>query len=216
MGGLTQRAGESDRVTAGEPADGGRAAGRDDLPAAAVSGTPRLAAPDEVTAVDVTVEAVAVDEAEAVAGSFDAVFTAEYRQMVRLAVALCGNVAASEEVVQDAFAAAWPRWATLDRPGAYVQRAVVNGATDLGRRRVRRRERDRSLRVVGDTHAAPPADPLWDVIDALPTRQRQAVVLRYFVDLTVPEIAGLMGRPLGTVKSDLHRALTTLAEEVER
>lgn len=156
----------------------------------------------------------AVTTNESAERAFDAVFTAEYAGLVRLATVVCGDPAVAEEVTQDAFAAAWRRWDRLDRPGAYVQRAVVNGAVDATRRRGRAERRDRSLRVVAPTSSPPPTDPLWDLLDALPPAQRQAVVLRYHADLTVPEIAELLGRTLNTVKSDLHRAMRTLAKEL--
>ena len=145
---------------------------------------------------------------------FDAVFAAEYVALVRLATAMCGDVGIAEEVTQEAFTSAWRRWSQLDRPGAYLRRSVANGAIDASRRTGRGERRDRDLRVVTATVAAPPTDPLWDVLDALPDRQRVAVVLRFYADLTVPEIADVVERPLNTVKSDLRRALAALQKEL--
>lgn len=146
--------------------------------------------------------------------TFDAVFAREYVLLVRLATAVCGDVGAAEEVTQEAFTAAWRRWDQLDRPGAYLRRAVTNGAIDATRRRGRSDRRQRDLRVVTAVTVEAPIDPLWDLIDALPDVRRAVVVLRFYADLTIPEIAEITGRPLNTVKTDLRRALATLAAEL--
>ncbi len=146
--------------------------------------------------------------------AFDAVFAAEYVPLVRLATAVCGDVGVAEEVTQEAFTSAWRRWDRLDRPGAYLRRAVTNGAIDATRRRGRSDRRQRDLRDVTPVTADAPTDPLWDLIDALPDVRRAVVVLRFYADLTIPEIAEIVERPLNTVKTDLRRALSTLSKEL--
>jgi RNA polymerase sigma factor (sigma-70 family) len=147
---------------------------------------------------------------------FDEVFAREYRGLVRLATVMCGDSAAAEEVVQDAFTAAMPRWATLERPGAFLQRSVVNGAIDVTRRR--RRTAGHEVVDVDATVSDPePSDQrLWAALDDLPDTQRSAIALRYYLDLPLAEVSAVLDRPLNTIKSDLRRALATLAKEVPR
>jgi len=151
--------------------------------------------------------------AAALDGSFEALYHAEYGVMVRLAGLLLDHGGQAEEVVQDAFARVYVRWNRLERPGAYLRAAVVNGARDVLRRRTlaRRRPAER----VPDAYD--PADEgLADALRALPPRRRAAVVLRYYADLPEAEIAAALGVRPGTVKSMLHRSLIQLREVVER
>ncbi|MDE0216014.1 MAG: SigE family RNA polymerase sigma factor, partial [bacterium] len=72
--------------------------------------------------------------------TFDDLYRREYEPMVRLARGLVDTMELAEEVVQDAFAKVLDRWGRLDRPGAYLRTAVVNGArSELRKREVRRR-----------------------------------------------------------------------------
>jgi RNA polymerase sigma-70 factor (sigma-E family) len=134
-----------------------------------------------------------------------------YADMVRLAFLLTGSPEVSQDVVQDAFVAMHRSWSRVREPRAYLRRAVVNGCTSHHRRRFR--ERARPLVVRPD--AALEADELFDVLAALPDRQRAAVVLRYWHDLDEQQIADALGCRPGTVGSLLHRALARLREVIE-
>ena len=145
-------------------------------------------------------------------GSFEWLYRAEYAAMVRVAALLVGGGGQAEEVVQDAFAKVYQRWGRMERPGAYLRAAVVNGARDvLRRRRV-------ALRRPPDPApaSAEPPDHLSDALQSLPPKRRAAVVLRYYADLPEAEIAAVLGVRPGTVKSMLHRSLNQLREVVER
>ena len=61
----------------------------------------------------------------------------------------------------------------------------------------------------------PEIDELWVAITTLPHKQRQLLVLRFYEDLPVDEIAALLGRPVGTVKAQIHRAVRTLKNHLE-
>lgn len=152
------------------------------------------------------------DEA-AVQESFDDFYRRSLQPMVRLAFLLTGGSAAAEELVQEAFIRMHRRWASIDYPGAYLRRAVINGASSH-RRRTALEAR------VGVEHRLealqPGGDELRDAIAKLPYRQRAAVVLRYYVDLPEAEIAEALGCRVPAVKSLLHRALKDLREVVER
>jgi RNA polymerase sigma-70 factor (sigma-E family) len=143
-----------------------------------------------------------------------------YRSLVRLAALLLDDVGTSEEVVQDAFVKmqlGWGRLADPERAPAYLRSAVLNGA----RSRMRHRQvQARHLQVAppfapsaeagalaGDEH-----DRVIAALRHLPARQREAVVLRYCLDLSEAEMATAMAISAGSVKTHLHRALATLHE----
>lgn len=144
---------------------------------------------------------------------FIALYRARYAQMVRLATLLVDEMSQAEEVVQEAFLALHLRWDTVEDSVAYLRTCVVNGGRDVLRRRRLGRARDH-LAVSGSP--APEPDHLRDAIRALPPNERTAVVLRFYEDLTVPQVAAAMGARDGTVKSWLHRALGELREVIDR
>lgn len=142
--------------------------------------------------------------------AFEDLFAAERVAMTRLAYLLVGSEAVAEEVVQDAFAQVFERWARLDRPGGYLRTCVVHGAHQASRRR--RSE----LRVVHEPHdpVVLGARELLDALGRLRPRWRAVVVLRFYGGMTQDEIAAALGMRPGTVKSALHRALGQLREEI--
>ncbi len=144
-----------------------------------------------------------------------------YRSLVRLAALLLGDTARSEEVVQDAFVKLQLRWGglrRLDAAPAYLRSAVLNGARSLLRHQ-----------QVTDRHgarrtSAPPADTpeaaalardehrrVVGALRRLPERQREALALRYYLDLSEAEMAAAMGVTAGSVKTHVHRGLAALA-----
>lgn len=133
-------------------------------------------------------------------------------RLVRLATLLVDRVDIAEELVQEAFAATYRRWPDLDEPAAFVRTAVVNRARSELRRRDSRRRHAAS--VTSEDRSAPVGDHLRDAIARLPERQRTVVVLRFYEDLPLHQIAELMGIRAGTVKSQLHRALAALRKEI--
>lgn len=126
--------------------------------------------------------------------------------LVRLGYLLTGSRDVAEDLVQTAFAAAHARWDGLDDPVAYLRRVVANQANESHRRRYRHR---RHVEVEAVTHQ-PELDETWAELRRLPATQRAVVVLRFYEDLSLTEIARLLDRPAGTVRSDLHRALAHL------
>lgn len=142
--------------------------------------------------------------------SFDEFFVEHYAAMVRLATLLVDRQSIAEELVQDAFRQLWERWSDVADPLPYLRRSVVNGSRgELRKRRVRRLHPDPPPRDGPDEH-----DYLLDVLATLPARRRTAVVLRFYVGLTFPEIAEAMGISIGTAKSTVHRALADLRSEL--
>ena len=131
-------------------------------------------------------------------------------QTRRFPTALVDSPEQAEEVVQDAFAALYQRYRLVNEPVAYVRVSVLNGCRKvLRRRRILRRQPPLSVDSgeLGYNH-------VLDAVRRLPTRQRNAITLRYELQLSDAEIAETLGMPLGTVKSTLHRALARLRSEV--
>lgn len=140
-----------------------------------------------------------------------ALYRDDRSRLVRIATAITLDRAVAEEVVQEAFAQLQRRREQVDKPAAYVQRSVVNLSLK------HRRRWAVSRAYVPPPHqltGVPELDETWAVVTRLPARQRAVVVLRFWSDLTEPDIAEALGWPLGTVKSTLHRALATLRKEL--
>jgi RNA polymerase sigma-70 factor, ECF subfamily len=143
----------------------------------------------------------------------------ELDRAYRLAGLLLGDRAEAEDATQDALLRAWHRRHTLRDPmqfQAWFDRILVNGCRD----RLRRRRSVRFIALEGAGDPAAAGDPFRSVVDRdevlrlvarLDDDGRLVIVLRYWADLTLADIAERTGWPLGTVKSRLHRALGRLA-----
>lgn len=144
--------------------------------------------------------------------------------LLRAAYLITWDRAEAEDLVQECLfrvARRWPRVRKMDHPGAYARTVLVHRALDDEKRRTRRRaelqqsaagradehEDDASALVLGRVEAS--AD-LLRALGELPPRQRVALVLRYFEDLSEAEVANAMGCSVGTVKSTTSRALERL------
>jgi RNA polymerase sigma-70 factor (sigma-E family) len=149
-----------------------------------------------------------------VAESFDELYDLHATRALRLAVLLVGDRDVAEDLVADAFARVLPHWrrgSVLDF-GPYLRTAVVNAF----RARIRRDAREHDLAVP----PAPADDDLAELIAdraalgaalrRLPDRQRAAIVLRYYEDLSERDVAELLGCPLGTAKASIWRGLARL------
>jgi RNA polymerase sigma-70 factor (ECF subfamily) len=184
---------------------------------------------DAVNAADTT-DAVA-GERSASAAAFDVLYRDEWAGLVGLGWSLTGSWAVAEELAQDAFADAYRRWeevGRLDRPGAWVRRAVVNRAASSARHRdVERRGHLRlagraaaeadvaSTDRTGDAGADQVQDPaFWAAVRSLPDRQAACVALHYLEDRPVSEIAEIVGCSAATVKVHLHRGRKALADRL--
>lgn len=146
-------------------------------------------------------------------GDYTRFFQAASPYLVRLGYLLLGERTAAEDVAQDVLEGMYRRWSTMreESPLAYARTSVVNRARSVGRRRAVARKCS-FLFAMPDAAADPDEDPwLWQLVQTLPRRQREVVVLRYWCDLTEVEIAQVLGVTRGTVKSSAHRALTRLA-----
>jgi RNA polymerase sigma-70 factor (sigma-E family) len=143
-------------------------------------------------------------------------------EALRLAYLLTGDRDLSEDIAQEAFVRVARRLTGLRNPDSfrwYLRRTVVNLANShLRRRRV---ERAHFKRLVGSAVAAGASAPdmvtkhaVRGAIEQLTARQRAVVVLRYYEDLTDQQIASVLGCPVGSVKSSLHRAAAILRQHL--
>jgi RNA polymerase sigma factor (sigma-70 family) len=140
----------------------------------------------------------------------------EHGSMVRLAALIVGSQALAEEVVHDAFVSVLERRATITEPGAYLRRVVVNNCHGVTRRSLVGRRKIARLAVLeGDPFdVLPELDETWSALEQVTPKQRTALVLRFYADLPIAEIAEAMDERPGTVKSLVHRGLATLRKEL--
>jgi RNA polymerase sigma-70 factor (sigma-E family) len=147
-------------------------------------------------------------------------FQSEYGRIVRLAQYLAGDPDRGEEIAQEAFAALLRRATDMDHPeqaGAYLRQVVVNQARSaFRRRRVVGRNQTPSWAAVELTpDPSGPANDRQVVLAALgrlSRRQRECLVLRYYLDLTEDEIASALGVSAGAVKTHSHRGIAAMAK----
>jgi RNA polymerase sigma-70 factor (sigma-E family) len=142
---------------------------------------------------------------------FDRLYRSSRDPMIRLARLLTGSTAAAEEIVQEALLRIYQRGQQLDNPEAYLRVTVTN----LCRSHLRRLRLERSVVQQEDLHVLnPEIDETWEALCSLPFRQRSVIVLRFYEDLRIEEIAHLLGCRIGTVKSRLHRGVEKLRSEL--
>jgi RNA polymerase sigma-70 factor (sigma-E family) len=153
-----------------------------------------------------------------------ALYSEHYRSLVRLAALLVRDTATAEEVVQDSFVAmhhGWRRLRDSEKALSYLRQSVVNRSRSVLRHRV----------VVDRNAPKPPPDmpsaehgaftllersAVVAALRTLPPRQREALVLRYYGDLSEAQIASAMGISKGAVKSHTARAMIALRSVLER
>jgi RNA polymerase sigma-70 factor (ECF subfamily) len=142
-----------------------------------------------------------------------------YRRLVLTAYAMTGDLGAAEEITQEAFTVAYGRRAKvahLDLPEAWLRTVVTN----LARRRFRRRAMLDRILHRQSAEPEPQSLPVGEHVDLhvairrLDEDLRSVVVLYYLADLPVDEVSAILDVPVGTVKSRLSRARTTLAERL--
>ena len=151
-------------------------------------------------------------------------YAAHYKSLVRLAAMLVRDVPTAEEVVQDSFVAmhgGWQRLKDTEKALAYLRQAVVNRSRSVLRHR----------NVVDKNLQKPPPDmpsaehgafvllergAVVAALRDLPDRQREAIVLRYYADLSEAEIAASMGISRGAVKSHTARGIAALRTALEQ
>ena len=148
-----------------------------------------------------------------------ALYEAHALSLARLALLMLGDSDAAQDVVQDAFLGLYRRWDKLASAGtapAYLRASVLNGCRTL----LKRRSRPAFRAADSPQEPAEAADTavlhteeqraLLAAIRRLPPRQREALVLRYYLDMTEDQAARAMGVSRGTVKSATSRAISAV------
>ncbi|MFC0645376.1 SigE family RNA polymerase sigma factor [Cellulomonas phragmiteti] len=159
--------------------------------------------------------------AEPAAQVLDDVVRTHLPGLVRYATVLVGDGHTAADLVQEVLLRAHVRWqriALMERPDLYLRRMVTNEHLSW-----RRRWHVRTIHPASDdvlaAHAPPQGDHaeaaarddvMWQHLASLPPRQRTVLVLRYYENLTDPEIAQVLGTSSATVRSHAARALATL------
>jgi RNA polymerase sigma-70 factor (sigma-E family) len=151
-----------------------------------------------------------------------ALYRAQAVGLIRLAYVMLGDRAAAEDVVQDAFFGLYRRWDWLTDPSGalpYVRSSVLNGCRTALRRRALGHRITMYQPPSGSAEAAvlsrEEREEVMRAVRRLPDRQREALVLRFYLDLPDLEIARIMGIRPGTVRSAMHRALKALGHLLE-
>jgi RNA polymerase sigma-70 factor (sigma-E family) len=146
-------------------------------------------------------------------------FAAEFWPLRRTGFLLTGDWDQAEELAQEAMARTYAVWARVrgyDRPAAYARKVLLNRHRSVLRRavvearhRLATRPDDRHQPEFGGDELV-----LWQALRKLPSRQREAIVLRFYLDLPEAEVSRLLGVPPGTVKSWTHRGLARLRDRL--
>ena len=141
--------------------------------------------------------------------------------LLRTAYVVVGDRQLAQDLLQEALVkanVAWPRLRDTTKAEAYVRRTIVTTAISWRRRRSFHERPVQDLLDANnpdETDRLATQDALWEQVRALPPRQRAALVLRYYEDLTETETAEVMGCSVGTVKSQVAAALGKLRGRVD-
>jgi RNA polymerase sigma factor (sigma-70 family) len=155
-----------------------------------------------------------------VGGDFDSLFAAEYAAVLRTVSLICHDAHQAQDITQDAFVELlrhWEKVSRYDRPGAWVRRVAIRRLIKTVRREARRREAERAFEP--PTTLEPADIDVLRAVKELPMRQRTAVVLYYYEDRPLDEVAELLDCSASTAAVHVHRARTKLGgllQEVNR
>ena len=154
--------------------------------------------------------------------AFEVLAAAAADRLYAVARVLLHDTHQAEDAVQDALVHAWRNLPVLRDPDswdAWLYRLIVNACTDHGRRRQRRSVEVQMVRIepaTGDLSSSiDDLDQLDRGFRRLKPDQRAAVVLHFYLGLTVPEVADALGVPVGTAKSRIHYAMEALRAALE-
>jgi RNA polymerase sigma-70 factor (sigma-E family) len=150
--------------------------------------------------------------------AFQAFVRQEWKHLIHTAYLLTGDRNYAEDLAQTALEKIHRQWGTLDNPGAYARRVMINTAISWRRRRsfgeIPHEPVDVAL-VGNDFDRVDQRHQLVKALRRLPPKMRAVLVLRYFEDLPDLEIARILGCSVGTVKSQASRGIQRLREQLE-
>lgn len=136
---------------------------------------------------------------------------------------MCGDWQLAADIVQEALIKVYVAWPRLEKAGGlptYARKTVISVATDMARKRSSTEiptATDDTIRARTDIEGSTvDRDTLFRALSELAPRQRACVVLRYYEELSVAEVARALGCSEGNVKSQTSRALATLSQTIKR
>ena len=148
---------------------------------------------------------------------FDEVFAVEFARVARTVYLICRDKNLAEDIAQDAFVELYRRWQRIsryDRPGAWVRRVAIRMTVRSLRHDAIRIDAERAFPAVEGEHHRDTG--VLEAVRVLPLRQRAAVVMFYFEDASVAEIADSLGCSAPTARVHLHRARVRLGDLLTR
>jgi RNA polymerase sigma-70 factor, ECF subfamily len=149
--------------------------------------------------------------------TFEGFFLGQYPLVYRAVLAFCGDRELAADATQEAFVRAYERWNRLGKEpwaGGWTTTTALNLCKRMGRRALRRRAVERA----GPSQNQDSGNEDWysvhEALAQLPFRQRQVIVLHYFCDFSIVEVAELIHTSEGTVKAHLFRARRALGQNL--
>ena len=150
---------------------------------------------------------------------FHSFFAAEAEPLRRFATFLTGDHDRASDLAQEALVRTYRHWGRIHgaEAGPYVRRVLVNLVRSEHRRSLVRRTHDRATDHPTISHSDRVDEwlRLSTALEVLPPMRRAVVVLRFYEDMSEADIARTLDRPIGTIKSDIHRGLARLRRELE-
>jgi RNA polymerase sigma factor (sigma-70 family) len=144
-------------------------------------------------------------------------FAASWDPCLRAVAASTGSMTLAEDQTAEAFARAWASWRKVrdhPAPRAWVVRTALNAGASWWRRRSKEAALAGHDVAAADSHTAGLDAAVLAAVRRLPTRQREVIVLRVFLDLDIATTAGQLGIAPGRVRAHLSRAMTALRGEL--
>ena len=152
---------------------------------------------------------------------FSAFVRAESHRLQRFAALMTGEPDLAADLTQEALTRVYRSWGRIEGgdAGPYARRIIINLFRSELRRRMTRRARPHlgaiPATVPSGSHNVDDYVSMTRALEQLSPMRRAVILLRFYEDMTEPQIAEVLDRPLGTVKSDIHRALAQLRPKVE-
>ncbi|HVE74234.1 MAG TPA: RNA polymerase sigma factor [Mycobacteriales bacterium] len=154
--------------------------------------------------------------APAAEDEFEALYAAHFPRLAGYCLSLVGNPTAASDIAQEAFARLYGRWTSVRDPQGWLYFVATNLTHDHWRGRQRDTGLVDAIGVVEQRRGPDPAYDPWlrDLVERLPERLSKPLLLHYYADLPVEEVARLLHRPVGTIKRRLHEARALLGAQI--
>ena len=146
--------------------------------------------------------------------AFADLYSCTYRPLTAYCYGLVGDPQVAADLAQEAFTRLFARVVAVREPKAWLYLVATNLCRDAWRDQEKQRQLVQRTGVVLDHYVAEPDTGVRDLVERLPSRLRDVVVLHYYADLPVAEVARVLNRPTGTVKRRLLEARNLLAHDV--